>query len=277
MFGLMAMVSWGTADFIATQAIRREGTFNTLLWSHVISMVLCISAYIVMVGDMTVTPVSLLKAGGVGVLGILAYLMFYRGLEVGETSVITPISACWVIVTLLISILVFGQSLTTVQAAGVCLAVAGAIATSFRLSDLSSTRRLARGVHYAVSTVVIAGIFYSSLDALTGRMGWFLPVVCVKAFGTLTLLAYAPIGKRSLSFPRSSVTSILLVGVLEVIAYLAFSCGVYAHYSSIVAPICAAFPMVTVVLSQRFLGERMATNQKAGIAALVCGVIILST
>ena len=32
-----------------------------------------------------------------------------------------------------------------------------------------------------------------------------------------------------------------------------------------------------VVLSQRYLGERMATNQKVGIAALLCGVIILST
>lgn len=107
-------------------------------------------------------------------------------------------------------------------------------------------------------------------------MGWFLPVVCVKVFGALTLLAYAPFGKHPLSLPRGSVTWIVLVGVLEVIAFLAFSCGVYAHYSTIVAPICAAFPMVTVVLSQRFLGERMATNQKVGIAALLCGVIILS-
>ena len=36
MFGLMAMVSWRTTDFIATQAIKREDTFNTPLRSHVV-------------------------------------------------------------------------------------------------------------------------------------------------------------------------------------------------------------------------------------------------
>jgi transporter family protein len=276
MFGLLAMLSWGAADFIAAWAIRQEGTFKTLLWSHIISMVLCIGAYMALFGGTAIASTNVIMGLGAGLLGIMAYMFFYKGLEVGEASVITPISGCWVIVTILIGIVVYGQTFSMLQMTGIGLAVTGSIATSLRLSDIRASKRLTHGIHYAVLTVLVAGVFYSSLDALTGQMGWFLPIVLIKSAGTLALLAYAPVGKKTLSFPRASVVPVLLVGTLGVIAYLAFSRGIHTQCSFIVAPICAAFPVVTILLSQHYLGERMALHQKAGVVALLGGVVMLS-
>lgn len=57
---------------------------------------------------------------------------------------------------------------------------------------------------------------------------------------------------------------------------MAYNLGVTTAFVSIVSPIAATFPAVTIVLAYIFLKERVVNSQKVGIVAVLAGLILIS-
>ena len=69
---------------------------------------------------------------------------------------------------------------------------------------------------------------------------------------------------------------VILAGVLSASGYIGYSIGIEEGLTSIVTPIAAAFPAVTVILAKVFLKEKLNVNQAAGISITISGIILLS-
>lgn len=277
LFGLVSMLSWGIADFFAARAIRRTGVFKTLVWGQTVGLLVLI-AVAFLVGFAIPSFYMLVIILITGFLNVVACLSFYRGLQVGKVSIVSPVSASWVMVTVILSLVFLGETLNQLQAIGVVLTITGVLLTSFKFRDLLGRRSesLAAGVQFAVISMVAWGVHYVFIDVLIAELGWFLPVLSVKAVTVFSLLLYSGFANRSLSYPKSVVPMVVAIGLLEATAFTAYGAGVASEFTAIVAPVAATFPVVTIVLARIFFKEMVEINQKIGIGAVLAGLVLLS-
>lgn len=277
-FGIIAMISWGTADFFVAKAVRKTSVFKTFIWSQMIGVILffLIFSLFFKFPFLSFTTIAVILI--TGFLGAISYLAFYKGLQVGKVSIISPIAACWAVVTVVLSLIFLDETLTTIQAIGVGLAILGAILTSFKLHDLLKLKltNIATGVEYAIIALLASGIYFVFIDALVAELSWFIPMLLIKTVAVFYLLAYSGATKKNISFPKNVALFVILIGVLEVIAFLSYGVGVTSEYTAIVAPISAAFPMVTIILARIFFRETLEINQKIGIVSVLTGLVLLS-
>ncbi|MGB0889161.1 MAG: EamA family transporter, partial [Solirubrobacterales bacterium] len=70
---------------------------------------------------------------------------------------------------------------------------------------------------------------------------------------------------------------LLLVGTLDVTANATYAFASQEGPIAIVAVIASMFPITTVLLAHRFLGERIARSQKIGVAVALLGVVVLAS
>lgn len=277
-FGIIAMIGWGTADFFVAKAVRKTNVFKTFVWSQIIGLILFFLIFSVFFKF----PILSLATIGIiliaGFLGTISYLAFYKGLQVGKVSVISPIAACWAVVTVILSLIFLNETLTVLQAIGVSLAILGAVLASFRLHDLLKLklRKLATGLEYAIIALLAWGVYFVFIDVLVTELSWFLPMLFIKTVAVFYLLIYSGATKKNISFPKNVKFFIILIGILEVIAFLSYGIGVASEYTAIVAPIGAAFPMVTIILARIFFKETLDVNQKIGIVSVLTGLVLLS-
>ncbi|MGQ9788269.1 MAG: EamA family transporter [Candidatus Hadarchaeaceae archaeon] len=277
LFGLVAMMCWGIADFFAARAIRKAGVLRTLVWAQTVGLLVLITIAF-LIGLAVPSFYTLVIILLTGVLNVVACLSFYRGLHVGKVSIISPVSASWVVVTVILSLVILGETLSQLQTIGVVLTISGVLLASFKSRELLRLRlgSLSAGVQFAVISMLAWGVHYIFIDFLIGELGWFLPVLSVKTVTVLSLLLYSGFANRDLSYPKSVFPMVVAIGLLEATAFTAYGAGVASQFTAIVAPVAATFPVVTIILARIFFKEMVEVNQRIGIGAVLTGLVLLS-
>lgn len=120
------------------------------------------------------------------------------------------------------------------------------------------------------------GIDFVIIDLLANEIGWFLPIFFIGTINTFMLLIYASFRKSDLSFPRNIFSFVILVGVLDTIAYLSYSSSITMEFGAIVAPIAATSPAISIILAKIFFKEKLEIIQKIGIVFVLAGLVLLS-
>ena len=110
LFAVTSMLSWGLADFFAKKAIDKIGYVRTLLMNQFIALG-PILVYTIL--SSSLPKISIELAGitiAASFFGIVGYLYFYKGLQNGKISIVSPITSSWAVVTVLLSFFIFGES-----------------------------------------------------------------------------------------------------------------------------------------------------------------------
>ncbi|MEM2890433.1 MAG: DMT family transporter [Candidatus Hadarchaeum sp.] len=277
-FGLVAMFCWGIADFLVVKVVRSVSVFRAFLWGEVVSLFFY---FLTLLFFFELPPISGFLLGtifGCSFLHITAYLALYKSLQVGQVSVVTPISASWVVLTVILCLVFLNETLTGAKFAGVALVICAVVLVSFKWRDMLKLRQmnLAAGVSYALLALFAFGVQYAIVDYLVSELSWFLPIFFIKFFSLPLLLIYSSTSGRNVSFPKIAATFIILIGLLEFLAFLGYGLGVNSEYTAIVAPITASSPIVTIALAKIFFKEAVDINQRIGIASFLLGLFLLS-
>jgi len=278
LFGIIAMLGWGTADFFAAKAVRKGGVYKTLFWNQFIGTIVILPIFLAF------EKVSLFSFSTLGILlfsnilGIIAYFALYKGLQIGKVSIVSPITACWAIVVVLLSLVIFNESLKPAQIFGISLAIGGVVLTSFKMRDIIKLKleHTINGVKYGIVALLGFGISIFVVSILVARLGWLYQLMLMRLVTVSLLFVHSRMSNTSLLFPKNVALFVVILGILEVIGFSSYSIGVSFEFTSIVAPVAAAFPMVTVILARIFLKELMEINQKIGVGSVIAGLILLS-
>jgi uncharacterized membrane protein len=127
LFGLMAMVAWGfwiIFGDLASDTIPPEmAGFITYIAAAIASGIYLLTTDT----SITVTNQGLLFAAGAGVATAIGVVATYIGVTVGSTAVVSTLGGMYFVVTALISIVAFGEPITTKKVAGIGLAVLAVI------------------------------------------------------------------------------------------------------------------------------------------------------
>ena len=290
LLGLVTALCWGSADLFARFATRRIGTFRTMLY-----MQLCGFCLLTLVMPRLGGWGRLFDGSGwqpwawgilAGVLNTSSTLALYRSFEIGKLSIVAPISACYPVLTMLLSALT-GERLTPLRLFGLVLTIVGVILvargeqTSDDANPIDEQTRPAKkhlGVGWALFSAFGFGIMFWLLGLkvvplLGGSPSvWVIRLTSVVATALVILAA-----RQSKALPlRRDMPLLLGVGLLDTSAYVFNNYGMLHEQTSVVSVLASLYGAVTVALAAVILREKVSASQWLGIVAIFIGIILIS-
>ena len=278
-FGVLAAVGWGVADFLAAFASKRLGVLRTATGVHLASSAVAAGYFFVVFDPAFLTWTHWAALAGVSVLGLLVYLVFYRALNEGPVAVVSPIVSSYAIVVIALAMLFTGERLSGWQAAGAICSIGGVVLASFDPRSFSSTGRLIGfGAALAIATMLGIGVLSFALGILSRELGWFLPVYISR---TLTLGLFVPLTIAMRQWTLRGVTIPLAVGVavagiVETAGMFAYTRGAEVGVISIVAAASITYPLIPMLGGIFLFGERLASSQWVGLGVALAGLLVLA-
>ncbi len=284
-FGALSAVLIGFADFFAAVVGRKVGSFFTLLYSMITSFLILVVCQFFL-GHSLITWGHMPILLGVGLVTAVAYLAFYKALELGPVSIVAPIASADGAIAAGIGLLLFAEVLRGGQVAALVIVLASIFLVSTDLSQFKkSLKKPGKGSLYAMVTMVGFGIALAGISWMSGLYGWFIPILAIRFAILIPLFGVAAAGRKwkaegeEEKVSKSSWGLVLLIGVLETAALLCYAYGTHLETTAptaLVAPLYATFPMVTGILAYIFFKERPVWNQWLGIAGVIGGMIFLA-
>ena len=127
-----------------------------------------------------------------------------------------------------------------------------------------------------IGSLLSWGIGIFTLGYISKKFDWFT----ILMFWRVVTWAFAPIFmrvKRPFHFEKiNTLMFILLVGIIDILGAVFYAFSATKGMISIVGPIAALFPAVTIVLARIFLKEKLIFNQKIGVVSILVGLVLLS-
>ena len=183
--------------------------------------------------DVELTPTSWVVLGIASLCYLSSYLFAYRGYSSSPLSVVAPISYTAPAIATLLAVLFLGVRLALVEVVPLVAIMVGVMLLSTKFSELRRSTR-AGGVSVVRSGVVpgLGAAFsfsfvFLALSAVVPEAGYLMPVLVLKAGGSLTGLALWPIAERGVRPSRKGLSSLVSsVAILDTVGYLFLGEGI---------------------------------------------------
>ncbi len=285
LFGAIAALSWGSADFIARFTGRAIGHLQALFGMFLIGAT-ALSAIIWLQQLPLIWEASgwwLLLISGIGIM--LATLLLYWGLARGPVTIVAPIVGSYPLFNVCLAIFT-GAETGAVQWLATGLVLSGiwlvARASSNFSTDsidedpLYSKSELGKTIWIALAAALSFGISIAAVQSASVIYGE-VQTVCITRWIGLLFMLFIFFGKREA--PRVPMVwwpLITVQGFLDAGAYLSIAAGSQGSDPQVTAVAASAFGAVTVVLARIFLREQMSWGQWAGVILVVIGVGVIS-
>ena len=290
--GLVAALCWGSTDVAAAIAGRRLGSLRVAAILQVTTLAILLVLCVVRGAGLPSDPIDLAVSTVTGVVAAGAYLSFFTALRIGPLSVVSPVVAAYGGLTVILAVLVRGETLTPLQAVGAALATLGVVAAGLVSDGGWRTVRIAgAGVGFAVIALVCFAVLTIGLAGPIRHAGW-LPVLLTariaNAGTVLTVLAVVLVRRPAAAAPllrgspdrtttiRTAVAASIAGGLLDIAGFVAFAVGLEGAPAWIVGLASSFGPVVSVVVAVVLWRERLQPSQWLGLAGIGAGLIAVA-
>jgi len=293
LLGLAAALCWGSTDVAAAFSGRRLGSLRVAALVQLSSLAAVLVLCVVRSSGLPAKPEDTLAALINGVVAAGAYIAFFTALRIGPVSVVSPVVAAYGGLTVVLAVLIRGETLTPLQALGAAIGTVGVILTGL-ISDggWRQTRIVGRGVVFSLIAMACFAILTIGLAGPIRSAGW-LPVMlgsraanaatvwlvlglvlAMRAPATAPLLAPAT-DRRAVGL-RLAIAVGLIGGLLDIVGFVAFAIGLEQAPTWIVGLASSFGPVVTVLVAVVLWGERLRANQWLGLAGIAAGLVAVA-
>jgi len=297
LLGLGAALAWGLVDIAAALAGRRFGSLRTVLVTQTVGV-----AALVVVGVVSLlggAPFPILDGPSVaiaalcGLFACLTYLAFFTSLRIGPVSVVSPVVSAYGGLTVLLAVLIRGESMTPLQAAGAVVSSVGVVLIGLTFAGgWRATRVAGPGIAFAlVALVGFAAVTVAMADPIR-TMGWLPALIVARTTnallgsvllvialarkprwaGPLVEICGSPAGRAAGWSPK---TAIVLAGLLDVGGLVSFGIGLETSLVWLVGLASSFGPVFAVTVAVLFLGERPRSVQWLGIVGIAAGIVLI--
>lgn len=290
--GLGAALSWGTLDVFAALASRRIGSLRVTSAIQVIGASLVIALALASGTRIPSDPTVLVGGALVGLAGAGAYLAYFTGLRLGPIAVVSGMVAAYGGLTVVLAVIIRGETLTPLQAIGATLATVGVIMTGLTFDGtIRGTRLASPGVGFAIIALVLFATMSIGSDIVIERSGWLETLLVSRSsnaiLSMLILLAATTIFRgiagsmlvgidgADRTIDRRIVAFLVLAGTLDVLGLVVFTYGL-EHAETWLVGLASSFgPAVTIVYAVLFMGERLRPIQWLGLTFVLAGMVAI--
>ena len=270
LLALMSSVLWGTSDFFGGLLSRRRAAYAVVGASQAAGLV-AVTIAAVLTGGFGEPLGWLAPSILAAVTGSLGLVCFYAALATGTMGVVSPIAALGAVVPV-IGGLVAGEQPSKLAAAGIVLALFGAVAASGpELQGRAGAKPVLlaalAGIGFGLAILFIA----RGSETDTVMTMWGMRLTSTLGFATAGLLA-----RNVGGLTPKDLGPVAVIGIGDVSANLLFGFSSQLGYVSVTAVLASLYPVTTVLLARAILDERLLRIQYAGVAAALAGVALVS-
>jgi drug/metabolite transporter (DMT)-like permease len=287
--GLGAALSWGTMDVASALASRRVGSLAVTAGGQVVSAVLLLVILAASGSSLPTDPRAILVSAAVGIVGAAAYLAYFTGLRVGPIAVVSGMVAAYGGLTVVLAVIVRGESLTPLQALGAVVATVGVVMTGVAFdTGWRKTHLAGPGVVFAIVALVLFAVMTVGLAEAIETSAW-LPVIALSR-GVNALLAaalvalalvsrhrvFGPVTRADLPPNRQAWILVAGGGLLDAAGLISISIGLESAPTWLVGLASSFGPAVTILAAVAFLGERLRPIQWVGLVGIGAGLVAIA-
>ena len=201
-----------------------------------------------------------------------------KGFEVGEVSLVSPISGSFSIITVILALLFLRESISIVKLSAVFLMIVGVFLTSTDITKIKSIKSQ-KGLKEALFAMIGFGLSFFILGFVSKRMNSlnifiFASLSQALFFIVLSVMKRGLITKGDMNIKLSSI--FIIHSLIVNMGWFAYIFGVGKDKVSLVTPLSSLFPGITVLLALLFYKEKLVANQKLGIIGILVGVFLIS-
>jgi drug/metabolite transporter (DMT)-like permease len=210
-------------------------------------------------------------AAGIGL--VIGLLTFYRGLALGMMAVVAPITAAAPVIPVVVGV-VRGERPSSLQVAGMAVALVGVVLASLEPESAVTGRRLAVGAGYGIVAAAAFGSTLVTLDSASNDDPYWGTFV-MRVAATLLVVVVAAVRVPRLP-ERDQVVPLAAIGVTDAAATCLFAVATTKGLVSVVSVLASLFPIVVVLWALAYLRERVAAGQLAGGALALAGAALIA-
>jgi len=215
-----------------------------------------------------------------GVCGAVGNFTVLASLNAGgKAAIVFPLTSLYPLITVVVAVLFMRERARRGQAIGITLAVVSVLLLSLDVtaSYARVELQLSRSLLYAFAALVAFGLAAVFQKVATNRVSAETAFATFAAGFIPSLILILFLEPLSVNLPVAPALWAIAGGLLNGLGVLA-TLAAYRRggKASVVTPLAALYPVLTVILAVVFLGERVATLQIAGITLALIGGVLLS-
>ena len=278
MLAMLAYGVWGLVSSLASQNVSP-------LTLQIVSTVGLFPVAVVLMFSKNVHKSAnrnrgILLAMATGIIGGTGNLTLYQALRLGgEASVIFPLTGMYPLVTIMLAQVLLKERLNRIQAVGIALALVAIYLFSVQQRargfpswhDLISTWML-----YSLLTLLLFGISCITQKFTTRYISDELSTIFFTIGFVQLAIVIGLVGSPPWNLSARDWELGIAVGLLMAIGTLALFAAMRRGKASIVTPLTALYPVITVILAIAFLGEHLDLTKIAAIAIALVAAMALT-
>jgi drug/metabolite transporter (DMT)-like permease len=287
-----ASVAYGTSDIVASYAARHVTPLAIAWWAHVLGAVVLAALGLAVAGLPALSALALgALAGAIAAAGLV---LFYGALARGPVSIVTPLAATGAAIPVLVGI-ARGEAPSVVGLFGLTVAAAGVltVATTRRVEEepeppgpgarpgcpeeQGSRCPALPPVVAALLAAASFGVAFVLVDAGGQDASPVWVAAGLQAGGLLGLVPIILGGRLSrLRLTRPSIATVAGTGALVAGGDVALAFAFAEGALGTVSVLSSLDSIVSVLLAQMILMERLSARQTVGVSAAVAGAVLLA-
>jgi drug/metabolite transporter (DMT)-like permease len=265
----------GSADFVGGWASRRASNLVVTLWINIVAAIVVGIACAIVQPHLSSSHVIGALVGGC--VSAVAINLIYAAFAAGAMSLAAPLIACGTAIVPTVAATIVGTPPDAAQGVGILFTLAGVLTITWtpRASNASLSHRAM--VLTALASLAGGIAFSILLLSAKGGAGVALGVSGLSRLASLTTCAVLVLVSRTpAALPVVIAPRVFGAGLLEAGGVTLFLLASSFGNSAVVAVLVSLYAIVTVLLAQTLLRERIASHQGWGIAMSAVGVALLS-
>jgi drug/metabolite transporter (DMT)-like permease len=278
-FAFITFLAWGVGDLWVAVTARRLNPYSGTFWSMILTIVLFGTYIPFTLTDLTkLTPLLLLlnvTLGSILIGGIIAYR---EGFRVGNVALVTTIGSSFTAVTTILALIFFKERLSLFQTIAILTIFIGLFLSMFKIDEIKGGKVvLERGLIFGGIAMICWGIYFTFVKILAREIGWFWPNYIT--FSLFPLLYLFMKFRRIPILPpntNKALKPLIASTIVARVAEFSFNIGISRGFTSIVAPIAGASPVLTVLLAFLTFKDPITKQQAIGIVVTLFGLVFFS-
>ena len=142
-YALMGLLGFGLADFFVVFLSRSAGYLKGILWNTIFMFLYLIGLLFVFKSQTNIFGIEtteFITSSVAGIISTVGGISFYKGTQVGNLSVLSPIASSYSAIIILFSVIFLSEVLRPVQVISIVLVVVGTILVSTNFKNIKNLK-----------------------------------------------------------------------------------------------------------------------------------------
>lgn len=267
---ILATLAWGISKLTTKIALNFMTDRAALVWHYLAASTLLL-ILTPTIGELVIPSTKSLYLLAITLpIGIIAIYSLFKGLKLGKNTLLLPIAHGSVIITIVLSMIFFGDRLSVLQAMGIVAIIGGVIGITLkRNADVVEFQ----SIKYALVTMVGWGLWFVLIKFIVDDVGAVPATLYLEGGITIGVVLLF----RSFRGSWKGIIWSAIAGVFTATGSFLYNLAISANgVNSIIATISQGAILIAIVGSFFFLGERITRNQTVAIGVILVGILIVS-